>query len=174
VSEELRHAIAEEVIDLHPGADKATLGQAFLDTAEGSDMADFDDWCRAQLLRVAGQYVSGIRAAREKRRRNERLLSRGVAVATGRPITPTISVRGTDGSRQQVLWVEATPRQFVDAVLREQAVVDGRAESNAIRMQLAELVRGDEQLMALPALRDVCAELAIDPDTLGLEELEAS
>jgi hypothetical protein len=174
VSEELRQSIAEQVLGMHPDADKNTWGRAFLELADEHDMPDLEDWREAQVVLAASRLVTRVKAARERRRRDERLLSRGVAVTTGRPITPSISVRTEDGARQTVLWVEATPRQFVDAVLREQAVVDGRAESNAIRMQLAELLQGDKKLMSLPALREVCAELEIDPDTLGLDELGAA
>lgn len=171
MSEELSQEIAEQVLALHPSASKATWGKVFL--ALAADEPDLEQWLDSKLIASLGNYVTQLKSRQATQRRNERLISLGVSTATGRPISPTISVRMTDGSRQGVLWVEASPAQFVEAVFREQAVVDGRAESNAIRMQLAEILNGRKSLMGLPTLGAVCEELEINPDTLGLEDLEA-
>lgn len=171
MSEELSQEIAEQVLALHPNASKATWGKVFL--ALAAEEPKLEPWLEARQVTSLGHYVTQLKSRRAAQRRNERLIELGVSTATGRPISPTMSVRMADGSRQGVLWVEASPAQFVEAVLREQAVVDGRAESNAVRVQLAEILKGHEALMELPTLGDVCERLAIDPDTLGLEDLEA-
>ncbi len=172
MSDELRHAIAEQVIGLDPDGNKTTWGKAFLELAEQYGMSDFGDWKNAQLISICGTQVGRVKTAIERKQKNARLLERGVAVGTGLNVNPTISVRTKDGARQLMLWTKATPAQFLAAVFREQAIVDGRAESNAIRMQLAERLRKDELLMELPTLGDVCAALEIDADILGLDELE--
>lgn len=173
MSEELREAIAEQVLALHPDADKPTWGREYLKLARSHADPEVDQWINERLLSVLGRYVDNVRDRREKRQRNERLMSRGISTTTGRPINPSLSVRRKDGRPQGGLWVEASPLQYVEAVFREDAVVRGRGESNAVRMKLAELIQRDEALQELPALKDVCAELDIDPDTLGLEELPA-
>lgn len=71
-----------------------------------------------------------------------------------------------------MLWTEASPRQFIEAVLREQSVIDGRNDSNAIRLQVVEMIQTDKRLMELGTLRDVCAELDVDPDMLGLDDTD--
>lgn len=174
MSEELRHAIAEQVAAMDPKGTKSAWGKAFLTLAAEHGMDDLADWQAAQLIAASGTYVAKVRAAEERRRQAERLLTLGLSTAGGRPITPTLSVRAEGGGRQGVLWYEATPLQFIEAVMREQAVVDGRAESNAVRMRLAVQIRESEALMALPTLADVCAALGLDPDTLGLEGLEVA
>lgn len=174
MSDELRHAIAEQVVAMNPGGRKDDWGRDFLALAAEHGMPDFEDWTAARLISACGNYVNSIHAAEQRRKQAERLNELGLSTATGRPITPTLSVRTEDGGRQGVLWYEATPRQFIDAVMREQAVVDGRANSNAVRMRLALQIRQDERLMELPTLRDVCAELSVNPDTLGLEGLEVA
>ncbi|MDH2424856.1 hypothetical protein [Sphaerisporangium sp. TRM90804] len=171
MSEELKQGIAEMVLGLHPGADKAIWGAEFIKLAAEHDDPEINAWIDSRLEAALGSYVNTVRTRREAQRRNERLIARGVSVTSGRLISPSMSVRRSDGARQGVLWVEATPAQFVEAVFREAAVVDGRAESNAIRMQLAALLKSDKQLMKLPTLADVCAELRLDPDTLALDTL---
>lgn len=172
MKDDFLESIADQVLDLHPDHSKDEWGRAFLDIAADHDPEAFEQWARAKLTASASRYVSDRKRAREAKRQAERLITRGVAVATGRPISPTMSIVADDGSRQQVLWVEASPTQFINAVMREQAIVNGRADSNATRLQVVEYLRSDDNLMSLPTLRDVCAALEIDPDALGLDELE--
>lgn len=124
-------------------------------------------------MSALGAYVQGIKAAEEKRKQADRLMSLGVSTATGRPISPVISIRRPDGSSQGVLWTEAEPLAFVEAVLREQRVVDGRNDSNALRLAIVRLIESREDLAALPTLGDVCREVGVDPDALDLSELSA-
>lgn len=173
MKDEFAEQITDQVLHLHPDGNKTEWGEVFLDLAAEQDPDAFEEWSRTKLLAAAGNAVSRESSRRRERERNERLLSRGVAAATGRPINPTMSFRAADGSRQLLLWIDASPQQFVDAVMREQAIVDGRNDANAVRLQVVELLRKNKRLMALSTLRDVCTEMEIDPDTLGLDELEA-
>lgn len=166
--------VAEQVLASHPDGNKEIWGRAFLEVAEEVDAEALERWTERKVIAAAGRAVSDFKGRREAQRRNERLIARGISVATGRPISPTISVRSPDGSRQHALWTQVPPQEFVEAVMREQSIVDGRRDANAIRLRLVRMLQADEQLMALPTLGDVCAELDIDPDTLGLDELEAA
>jgi hypothetical protein len=89
-------------------------------------------------------------------------------------MAPTISIRNAEGGSQGVLWIYASPAQFIDAVRREQAIVDGRNASNRLRWEIVRMLEQDDHLRELATLKDVCVELGIDPDTLDLEALEAS
>jgi len=172
--DDFTEAIAEHVLASHPQANKDVWGRAFLDVAEEMDGEGLEQWTQRKLIAAAARAVSDFKRAREERRRNERLMERSIAVATGRPISPTMSIRMPDGSRQHALWTQVPPQEFIEAVMREDSVVNGRRDANAVRLRLVKMIRADESLLALPTLADVCAELEIDPDTLGLEELEAA
>lgn len=167
----IQQAIAEQVLGLHPGASKVEWGKAFLALAEDFDDEDLGEWLTRRQHYSLGEYVASVKNAREKSAQNKRLLDRGISVATGRPINPSLSIR-REGVTQLAAWVQASPEEFVEAVLREQRVVDGRRDANAVRMALVELMKDDDGLMALLTLADVCDELGIDPDTLGLDDLE--
>lgn len=172
MTDSVQQAIAEQVIGLHPHGSKREWGRAFLALAEDfADDPELAAWLRAREEASLGRYCADIQQHRQRVAQNERLMTRGVAVATGRPINPSLSIRN-EGVAQLMHWIEATPEQFIEAVLREQRVVDGRRDANAVRLALVELMKDDERLMKLPTLADVCAELGIDPDTLGLGDLE--
>jgi len=172
LTEDLNAAnLAGQVLSESPHGSKLEWGERFLELARFHAMPHIREFISQRTVAALGSYVAGIKAAEEKKRQNERILSRGIS-HTGRLITPTISIRGGDGSRQQGLWVEASPFQFIEAVLREQNVIDGRAASNAMRMKVVEMLQSDPGLMDLATLGEVCRELGVDPDTLGLDELE--
>lgn len=167
----MRQAIAEQVLAMHPKGGHAQWGHAYIDLVDELDADEVRPWMDERQAKDLGRYVGQVEAEREKRRRNERLMARGVAVGTGRPITPTLSVRTPRGTRL-MLWTEASPAQFVEAVLREQNVTEGRLAANAVRLTLVQAIKGDDELMALPTLADVCERLGVDPDSLGLTDLE--
>jgi len=165
--------IAEQVLGELPQASITAWGKEFLRLAEVHDQPGISEFVTAKTIAALGNYIKGVKAQQETARRNARLMARGVATSTGRPITPTLSVRAQDGSRQQCLWYEATPAQFLEAVLLEDQIVAGRLASNRVRLSVVEAMQNDASLMDLPTLVDVCEALGIDPDTLGLEELPA-
>lgn len=161
--------LAEKVIASDPTATKAEWGKSLLALTEGAS-GDLAAEVHSKLLGALGHYVSGIKSAQEKRRQKQRLMDMGIAY-NGRLINPMLSITTEDGDPQYALWLEATPRQFIDAVLKEQNVVDGRNTSNQVRMQVVKMLQEDESLMDMASLRDVCDQLGVDTDTLALEEL---
>lgn len=166
--------LAEQVIAWDAHASKSEWGEEMLRLIHEHDVDSLHEFVHAQTVHSLGAYVSSVKAGMEKKRQYERQLKRGVSTATGRPVKPTMSIRQDDGSTTHMLWIEASPQQYVEAVLREARVVAGRAASNEIRMQVVEAIQGDENLADLPTLADVCRELAIDPDTLELAELASA
>lgn len=165
--------LAEEIIAALPAGTASEWGEAFILAVEEHGDDTVAAWLHDKQVAAMGRYVSGVLARRRAKERADRLIARGVSVATGRAITPTLSVRGEDGARQLVLWVEATPLQFIDAVEREQNVIEGRLGANRTRLAIAEAIKDDDHLMDAPTLAVVCERLGIDPDVLGLDELEA-
>lgn len=163
--------LAQQVLTWAPNGTKQEWGAELLRLVHAHQSESLDREVENKLIAALGTYASGLKASRERSEQAQRMLDRGIAY-NGRLVTPTIAVRGDIGS-QQVLWTEATPRQFIDAVLREQKVIDGRNDSNRMRRQLVELLLQDERLLDLDSLGAVCTELGIDPDTLALEELPA-
>lgn len=166
--------IADEIIAGDREGGKDEWGREMWRLINEHDDEELNGFLHRRIITTLGAYVTSVNASNERRKQNKRLLSRGVSTATSRPVTPTLSVRRDNGTRQAALWTEVSPRQYMEAVFREQRVVQGRFDSNAIRMQVAELIRDDEHLMSLSTLDAVCAELNVDPDTLGLADLEAS
>lgn len=163
--------IAEQVLGDSPSATKNEWGQDFLRLAQEHDQESIEAFIHDRLVANLGSYVAKVKEVREEKRQQERLMQLGVSYA-GRPITRTISVsRSNGGGRQMMLWTEASPAQFIEAVQREQHVIDGRKDSNAVRLLVVKMLTRDETLMGLPTLGDVCNHLDVDPDTLGLEEL---
>lgn len=164
------------VLDDMPDATKDECGAALARLV--GDLYGAERWqheAHARYIRSLGAVVSALSARTKDAEKRERLAlatENGIAY-NGRPITETLSVRRDDGSRQLVLWTQATPSQFVEAVLREEAVAAGRVRSNRVRMQLASIIADDEHLMALPTLAAVCEREGINPDSLGLDELSA-
>lgn len=161
--------LAEEVIADLPNGSKQERGEEFLVRAE--ERGVLAEWIRERTVASLGSYVHGVKVGLERREQAQRLISYGVSAATGRPITPTLSVRTEDGSRQGVLWIDATPAQFIEAVLREQNVIDGRSDSNAVRLKVVRLLEERPDLMTLPTLGHVCKVIGMDPDALGLDGL---
>jgi hypothetical protein len=160
--------LADDVLAGNPKGSKAEWGRAMRDLAAAEGMAAY---LEAKLIETLGNYVSGRKASNEQHSQVARLA--GLEVShTGRPLSPTISVRRPDGARQLVLWIDATPQQFIDAVFRQQNTIDGLQTANSVRFELAAQMQADESLLALPTLRAVCDRLDLDPDTLGLDELE--
>lgn len=161
--------LAESVLALNPNGTKSEWGIEMKNLCESCGM---DDYLDLKLIDTLGAYVSGRKAVEARKAQSEKLASRAVSYA-GRPLSPTISIRRDDGARTLELWTNASPRAFLDAVLREQHVVDGRLKANAVRFQVARDILSDDELMELATLGEVCAVKDIDPDTLGLDELSA-
>lgn len=161
--------LASDVLAWDRRASKHEWGLDLLARVEDADDDALNEEVREKLIGKLGDYVAGVKAAAEKARQAERMLAVGY---NGRPITPTVSVRNEDGSTQTMLWIDASPAQFMDAVLREQSVVDGRLRSNIVRLKVVDMLRQDDCLMDLPTLQDVCNALGVNPDTLGLDELD--
>lgn len=53
----------------------------------------------------------------------------------------------------------------------EQAVIEGRSTSNALRLQVVEWLENDDTLRELPTVGDVCRAVGVDPAALDLDEL---
>lgn len=165
--------LADQVLMANYNGTKRDWGQELLDLVRAHDEQHLMTAVHEKTVTALGNVVNSRKTSRETAAKNERLASRAVAY-TGRPLNPTISVRTESGARQGVLWIYATPRQYIDAVIREQKVIDGRNDANAVRLQLVELMQQDDHLQDLATLKDVCDELGIDPDTLGLDDLDAA
>ncbi len=166
--------LANQVLDWGNDCTKHEWGEELLRLAQlHPDAISVQQELNDKIVAGLGKYVSDIKASRERKAHAARLMNRAVSYS-GRVMTPTISIRDETGATQGVLWIHATPAQFIDAVLREQAVVDGRNRSNRLRLHLVKRMQADESLRELAMLKDVCDAEGIDPDTLGLDELEAS
>lgn len=171
------YELAEQVLKTcGRGATKAEWGEELHrlireDHFEDDGLAEF---LHGRIVASLGKYVHEVKAGQEKRRQGARLMALGVSTETGRPISPVISIRRSDGSSQGVLWTEAEPLQFVEAVLREQRVVDGRNDANALRLAIAQLIQSREDLAGLPTLAAVCKAVNVDPDALSLEQLDTA
>lgn len=168
--------LAEQVLSDNPKGTKdewARALQSLVGPIDGSERWQAEAF--AKYLSALGQYVASRAAAIARAAAAEARDATENAVSySGRPMTQTMSIRHEDGSTQLVLWINASPAKYVEAVFREQAVSTGRVNSNKVRMQLARILLDDESLMALPTLADVCAVQGIDPDSLGLDELDES
>lgn len=162
--------LAADVLALEPHSTKAQWGRMLDDLAAQTADEDVQAEVEAKKVIALGAYVAGVKSAQEKSRQAQRLLDRGISFS-GRPMTPMLSIRTDEGAHQLTLWLEATPSQYIDAVLREQKVIDGRGDSNRVRLHIVDMLQEDESLMELACLRDVCDQLSVDPDTLLLEEL---
>jgi hypothetical protein len=163
------YSLAEQVLRANPKATKYEWGVELRQLVQFHDDRSVNAEVEEKTLTVLGQYVAGIKTNIEKQAQAERHIDRAVSYS-GRLMTPTLSVR-TDLGSQTMLWTEASPQQFMEAVLREQAIIDGRRDSNRVRLSVFEMLKEDDQLSELPTLGDVCKQLHIDPDTLGLDEL---
>lgn len=165
------HDLAEQVIRWDTNASKEQWGKEMLRLVEAYDTEGLHEFVNTRTVQALGAYVSSVKGAQERQRQYERQLQRGVSAASGRPVKPTMSIRKDDGSTTHMLWIEASPQQYVDAVLRESRVIGGRAASNEIRLQVVEAIQADEELASLATLAQVCRKLGVDPDTLALGEL---
>lgn len=166
------HDLAEDVLDGNPNGTKDQWGAALIRAVGDGELLDggrdaIQVEATHKYVASMGAFVSGIKAARERARQVERTAH---VTYHGRPLTPTVSVR-TDAGRQLMLWLDASPRQFVEAVFREQSVALGRLNSNKLRLKIAEMCQQDDELMDLPTLAHVCDALDVDPDDLELEAL---
>lgn len=162
--------LAEQVLSANYLGTQAQWGRELRLLLDAHDEPHLLDWQRERLESSLANYVKQHKTRLEHIRQQERALAIGIT-PNGRLINPTISVRNEAGGRQTLLWVEATPSQFIEAVLCEQSVIDGRNQSNRLRLHVVELLQQDESLMALPTLGAVCGAVGIDPDSLGLDDL---
>jgi hypothetical protein len=162
MTEETFAVLVAEVIKEHPGAKShEVLGRA-LDakiSAKGDDAAKGRR--RLMELNALGRSVAATKAA-TARSEAPKVTHDGRAM----DMTPTITVKN-----QLRLWTEVSPKEWVDAVLREDRVSRGRARMNAVRMEIAKLVDGDERLLALDTMGDVCEALGLDPTNVNLDDL---
>lgn len=166
--------LADQVLSANRNGSKHEWGSDLLALTQAHDEPEIDDEVRGKTIAALGNVVNGRKSAQEKQAQRDRLANLAISY-DGRPLlNPTLSVRAPSGARQGKLWIDATPQEYIEAVIREQRVVDGRNNANAIRLQLVEVMQRDEHLMTLPTLKDVCAELNINPDALGLEDLECA
>lgn len=166
MSEVSLHDLAEEVLSVSPNGNKTEWGEALIRLVGDQGDAIAAE-AHSKYVAAMGAFVSSVKAAQARAEQAARIAH---ITYHGRPLTPTVSVRGEYG-RQLKLWLDASPREFVEAVFREQSVVLGRLNSNKLRIKIAELCQQDDALMELPTLADVCNELDIDPAQLELEEL---
>jgi hypothetical protein len=157
VSASVAHELAEKVLTAL-GDDAPTL--RYGEELEKLVLADrqLHHWLQERVWRSLGQLVISVRKQRDER---------DVEVPTirydGRPMTKTIKVNG-----QLRLWYEVTPAQWCAAVFREQQVVDGRQESNAVRLELVRLLDGRPDLMGLPTIEAVLTTLGLPLDGYNL------
>lgn len=163
------HDLAGDVLAANPEGTKTQWGAALIRLVGDQEDAIVAE-AQAKYVAAMGAYVSGVKAAQARADQSERTAH---VTYHGRPLTPTVSVRGEHG-RQLKLWLDASPREFVEAVFREQSVVLGRLNSNKLRVKIAEMCRQDDALMDLDTLTDVCQELHLDPAELELEELDVA
>jgi hypothetical protein len=160
------HDLAEDVLAANPNGSKTEWGEALIQRVGDQGDAIAAE-AEAKYVAAMGVYVSNVKAAQARADQAERTAQ---VTYHGRPLTPTVSVKGEYG-RQLMLWLDASPRQFVEAVFREQSVVLGRLNSNKLRLKIAEMCQQDDALMEMPTLAAVCQELNVDPAELELEEL---
>lgn len=167
MNEEITPAdLADQVLDAMPNGSKLEWGDELRALANVNHMDDFID---RKLTEGLGQFVSSRKAALARKDQAAKALAIGY---NGSALSPVLSVR-SNGATTLALWVDVSPKQYVEAVLREQNVVEGRNRSNQIRLQLATQMIADDILMGLSTLREVCTAIGVDPDALGLDELSA-
>lgn len=154
--------LAVSVIAENPDATKVALAEAMYARLTASTDVALKDFLRRQTIRGLANYMGATKAAMEADAAPK--VSYG-----GRPMTSTIAVNG-----QLKLWTACSPQEFVDAVLREDAVVTGRAESNRVRTAFVDQLKASSDLMSLPTLADAVAAAGWDIDALDLDSLEAS
>lgn len=150
--------LAEQAIALHPKSTAAVLGIE-LSRLISLHAPHLESWREELAIKALGRYCNTVKA---------QLNQEGAPRVTydGRPMTSTISVNG-----QLKLWTECSPAEFVEAVLREQNVVDGRDQSNRSRRAFVNLLRQREDLMAMPTLGDAAQAAGWDVAALDLDEL---
>lgn len=157
--------LADQALEIEgTSASKTILGKRMLDLIAEHDEAHINSWRHARLVASMGAFVSQHKA---------RLIQDEAPKVSyqGVPMTGGISVGSSNSSRQMALWLDVSPQEFIDAVQREQNVVDGRSASNRVRLQIMQIVTADEELSQLPTLRAVLDALEIDPNELNLDEL---
>lgn len=154
--------------------EKHERAAALLELIEFHLGADFAEaWFREAAVSRASAVIDKVAAGDARKIAAQRAVQLGVAAGTGRPVSPTLSVR-TEHGRQLMLWQQATPRQFVEAVRTEQAVALGRLDANKPRHKLVERMLCEPALLTLPSLADVCRALGVDVVTLDLDSLPSA
>jgi hypothetical protein len=169
--DEAARLLAEDAITKAggPGVPTAEQARLFHRMMTGSRDPNITGWRARQVYVVALAHVTHVATAMMRRAAQDRRDTLGIV---GRPAVPdTIPVRTRTGETQLKLWPDAAPAEFVEAVFREQKIIDGRHRANQLRVDLAHDIKADPVLEHLPTLRDVCVRLSIDPDTLGLDDL---
>jgi hypothetical protein len=162
--------LADQVMHWSYNGKKPEWGEELLRLA---NLHGLEEEVRDKTVATLGKFVSDHKAKWDAGQKKERWRKRGVILGvthSGRPITETLSVRGDDGKRQLPLWTQCSPRQYMEAVSREQRIVTGRDASNAIRWEIVNAMQAEPALLDLPTMLDVCKALGIDPDLVGLEE----
>jgi hypothetical protein len=172
------HELAEKVLADRPEDTIEQWGRALRSAVrKHPERAKLNREVEGRLIATLGQYVKAVKADAEAKAQRERRLEQSKKTPKitykGKVLAPTLSVRKPDGGRQLVLWVDVSPAVFVEAVNAQQNRIDGMNAANAVRIEVATKIRESEPLRSLATLREVCDQLGIDPDTLGLEELGA-
>lgn len=160
--------LAIQIINAHPTATNGERGAALNALIDKQKSPRLRTWRTERTVNSLTSYVKTVDAQLHA--------DAGPKLTwAGKPMrmTPTLSVR-TDRGRQQKLWLECSLAEFVNAVLSEQAVVDGRSESNVRRMRFVEMLQSTPDLMALATLRDAITTAGFDPDDLALDELNGT
>lgn len=157
--------LARKVIKRTPDGTIDQWGTQLDKMIDKADEGYLNEWRLGAVRQTLGRFVKATKARLEA--------DQGPKVShDGKPLgmTPTLSVR-TEKGRQLKLWTECSPDQFIEAVIREQRTVDGRHNSNALRMQVVELLEKRDDLRSMETLAVVLDAIGQDPAELKLDEL---
>lgn len=151
--------LVEQAIQMHPDAKDSTLGVALDRLIDLHGTPILRAFRRAQMLKALTTYCKSIKASMER--------ESGPTVSyAGRPMTSTLGVNG-----QLKLWTECSPAEFIDAVAKEQRVIDGRNDSNRTRRAFVDLLRSRGDLLELPTLGAALEAAGWDANALDLDDL---
>lgn len=157
------HALAETALrQVGRNATKRELGKALIDLMVKAKSRLCNEWRQEREFNSAGKFVTGIRSRQDQ----ENKLVPSISY-DGRPMTKGISDHG-----QMRLWYEVPPATWCNLALREQQVVDGRHQSNIVRLKLAEMLKGRPDLMGLPTIGDVLKALRLPLDGYEIPDAE--
>lgn len=163
--------LAEQVYHWRPDGNKPEWGKELLRLAR---LFNLDEQVEDKTVAVLGYMVSSrkrdIKQRAAEKRAKDKALRYGFDYNGRRLMTETLSAKNDEGHPTLFDWVHLPPNKYIEAVLREQAVANGRVDSNAIRLELVKVMRKDPTLLDLPTMKDVCDKLEIDPDLVGLIE----